>query len=233
METSIVIGVVSVAALSITAVIYGLQLRAMRKAHQLQSLLAILRYVDNPELRRARWFANEHMAEVEQILQRPHETEWERRRDLNGLIQTSTGEQTDLQSFDLVINALNDMALLIREGYISIDGVISPMMRTIFLRSATVFRPYIEHRRTHRLGGLEEEVVYAQHLQWVVEELQRRGAQGSRSRLATARRRFNAFVDHLDERLAERNGRESFEERVTRLEKHAALVRTGSPNMPG
>jgi hypothetical protein len=64
---------------------YKKQLEAMTKSHQLESTLQALKYVDNIQLRRARWFVYEHI------------------ELLNGLIRNKTFEWNDWHHIDHMV----------------------------------------------------------------------------------------------------------------------------------
>lgn len=62
---------VAAIAVVITAVIYQRQLEAMTKARQLDSLVVIMKYVDDLSLRKARYFMLEHGDELRPLFDAP------------------------------------------------------------------------------------------------------------------------------------------------------------------
>ena len=154
-----------------------MQLKEATRARRLQSILAIFRYVDDADLRRARWFAYQHIDAINKLLVKPFSSEWERRKQINKLIHRLSDGAVDLQRFDLALNAMNNVAYLIRDKQVPYEAVVPANLQTTFLRVHCRFEPYIKYRRSGktRFGlPMNEPSLYACHLIWIVEEIERR-----------------------------------------------------------
>lgn len=165
MNWTLVITIIATAAVVVTAWIYYRQLKAMTNARQLESILVILRYIDDIELRRARYFVYEHAELIKSLFDKPFS--WENRRLINDEVKRLSGETVELHEIELWINALNKICFLVRKGYAPSE-VVSGLMKNTLLHSWHAFAPYIEHRRT-RVSTIGEPSGYAKHLQWAVE----------------------------------------------------------------
>ena len=165
MNWTLIITVIATAAVVVTAWIYHRQLKAMTKTRQLDSILVILRYIDDFELRRVRYFIYEHGENLKSVFDKPFS--WENRKLIDEEVKRLSGETVELHKIELWINALNNICFLVREGYAPSE-VVSGFMRNALPHCWYVFAPYIEHRRT-RVDTIGEPSVYAGHLQWVVE----------------------------------------------------------------
>jgi hypothetical protein len=157
-----------------TAIIYALQLKAMKKARQLESLLRILQYVDSPDLRRGRWFVYEHSESLKPLLDSPFS--WEQRRRIDDKIKQLSFEKIDLHQVDLSLNAMNNIAYLIREGYAPYE-IVPKFLKNTLLRCSVCYGPYIQYRRKYRLvanNALESSAsLYGQHLELLAHEIRR------------------------------------------------------------
>lgn len=106
----------------IALVVAGWQLHEMSKARKLESVLHILEYVDDSELRHVRWFIYENADTVKDLFgiskDGPHS--WERRkqmdREIRRLSSLDGGKEIDIHQFDSVLSALNNVAFLVRIG---------------------------------------------------------------------------------------------------------------------
>jgi hypothetical protein len=154
-----------------TAVIYGLQLRAIRRANVLESMLVVLRYIEDAELRRARWFLYLHPEILRDLPEMPITEGW---ANLNERVQQASGGKCDLHQIDLVINTLNDIAYLINTKHIPAN-VVDDFLRHTFQRCWSLYEEYIDYRRKHPLdyqGRQSVQSKYAYHLQGLVERLE-------------------------------------------------------------
>lgn len=156
---------------SIAAAFYFLQIRAIRRQQHLEAILAILKYVDDPELRRARWFIYEFGHALEDLFRQPF---WWHRHVLNARIVELSHGTLDINGFDLVVNALNNIAFLIRYDYAPYEPVVSEMLKTTFLRAWVHLEKYVDYRRKNRVGLEDESSMYGVHLCWVVKQIRER-----------------------------------------------------------
>lgn len=172
MDANTVTAIAAVASFTVilaTAIIYGMMLRDMKKTRQLDSILIILRCVDDMELRRARWFLYQHHKRFNNMLKEPFF--WENRNDLKHKVEEMSNGMVTLEKIDLLVNALNNIAFLVLEGYAPED-IGSKFLNTTFLRSWKVLRPYIEFRRVYRMGlPPEVESKYGKKFQDLVNRL--------------------------------------------------------------
>lgn len=156
--------VVTAVAVLVTALIYFGQLKAMTKARQLESLLMILKYVDDLELRRARYLMFEHGEQLRHLLDVPFS--WDTRKTMDQKIREISSGELTLHNIDLSLNAFNSICFLIRYDYAPPDSV-NALMKNSLLHAWHAFEPYIRHRRT-RPDTIGEPSRYAEHLEWVV-----------------------------------------------------------------
>ena len=153
------------------------QVREIAQARRLQALLLILQYVDNPDLRRARWFFYQYGQEINKQLDTPFDSEWDRRKEMDTAIQRLSEDRVDLDQLDLVLNAFNNISFLVRRKYVRYEDIVPSVVTTTFLQSWDLFSPYVEHRRNsqYRLGSAAKTPgSYAEHLLWLGEEIERR-----------------------------------------------------------
>jgi hypothetical protein len=153
--------------LAITALVYVLQLRSMNKARQLDSMLSILSYLDNQDLRRVRFLVFEHSERLLELLDVPFT--WENWNHVNELVKRWSENRIELYQIDVWINTLNKIAFLIRQGYTPVD--VLPFMRNPFLRCWGTFHPYIKRRREYRMGLPDQPSTFAIHLEWAVKKV--------------------------------------------------------------
>jgi len=165
MNWTLIITSIATVAVVFTAWIYYGQLKAMTKARQLDSILVILSYFDDIELRRARYFVYEHAEDLRSLFDKPFS--WENQRLIDEEVKRLSGDKVELHKIDLWINALNNICFLVREGYAPPE-VVSGFMKNTLLHCYNAFAPYIEQRRA-RVDPIGEPSVYATHLEWVVE----------------------------------------------------------------
>jgi hypothetical protein len=158
-----------------TAIIYGLQLRAIRRANELESILVVLRYIENPELRRARWFVYLHPEIFVDLPKNASIVEgWQR---INQRVREVSVGEIDLHQIDLVLNTLNDIAYLINTNHVP-DKIVNDFLQHTFHRCFNLYEPYITYRRNHPLPPLKEppskdKSNYAAHLEKLVNRLKK------------------------------------------------------------
>jgi hypothetical protein len=152
-------------AVGITAWIYYRQLGAMTKNRQLEAILVVLKYIDDPRLRRARYFVYEHAVELRKLFD--VEYSWENRKRIDEKVREMSDRQVELHDIDLWLNALNNICFLAREKYTPPE-VISGLMKNTLLHCYHAFKPYIKHRRG-RYDDIGEPSMYGKHFQWIAE----------------------------------------------------------------
>jgi hypothetical protein len=150
-------------AVVVTAIIYYGQLRTMRKARELESLMVIMKYVDNLELRKARYLMLEHAQDLQPLLAAPFSPATREATDKR-VRELSSGELT-IHNVDLALNALNNVCYLIHSEYAPVDA--AAFMKNSLLRAWQAFEPYIRHRRGRR-DTIGEPSRYAADFEWVV-----------------------------------------------------------------
>jgi hypothetical protein len=155
-----------------TAIIYGLQLRAIRRANELESVLIILRYIEEPTLRRARWFLYQHPEIFLDIPDEPIEKGWPALNQRIKKLANEFDEDVDLHQIDLVLNTLNDIAYLINKKHVP-DRVVKDFLRHTFERCAFLYGNYIKYRQEHPLDPFTESR-YAKHLLKLVDTLKKK-----------------------------------------------------------
>lgn len=158
--------IVAAAAVVVTAGIYHGQLKAMKKAREMDSVLAIMGYANDPELRRARYFMLEHGPKFQHLFAAPFS--WDSRRAINALLRDISSGEVDVNSIDLALNASNNVCYLIRYAYTPVEAS-DALLKNSLLHSWRAFAPYVGHRRTRQdtIGGPSR---YAEHFEWVVKE---------------------------------------------------------------
>jgi len=161
--------IVATIIIGVAAHLAFLQLRAISKTRQLESMLVILRYIDDPDQRRARYFVYQHAERLRDLLDVPFT--WENWNHVNDVITRLSGGTVEIFQIDSWISSLNNIAFLIREGYAPAN-VLTMFMKKPFLRCWKILGPYIEQRRRNRVGLSEEQSMFAYHLEYVVKQLQ-------------------------------------------------------------
>lgn len=155
---------VAAVAVVVTARIYYAQLRAMTQARELESLLAIMDYVDRLDLRKARYLFLEYGSELRALFDVPFS--WDSRRKINQRIAELSGGELTIHNIDLTLNALNNVSYLVRNGYAPADTA-EAFMKNSLLHAWYAFEPYIQHRRA-RPDTIGEPSRYAEHFEWIV-----------------------------------------------------------------
>ena len=158
---------IAAVAVVVTAVIYYGQLKAMRTARQLESILAIIKYLDDIDFRRARYFMAEHGEKLRTLLDAPFS--WDTRKAIDQKIRELTSDELGLHNIDLSLNSINNICFLVRQGYAP-PAVVDAFMKHSLLHTWDAFSPYIHHRR-NRPDTIGSKSWYAQHLEWVVENM--------------------------------------------------------------
>jgi hypothetical protein len=156
--------IIAAVAVVVTVLIYHRQLRAMTTATQMESLLVIMKYVEDLDLRRARYFMFEHGEALRHLFDTPFS--WETRRAIDRRVRELSSNELGLHNIDLVLNSLNNVCFLIRGGYAPPEAV-DAFMKNSLLHVWYAFEPYVYHRR-RRPDTIGEPSQYAAHLEWVV-----------------------------------------------------------------
>lgn len=157
--------VVAAAAVVVTARIYKRQLEAMTTARQLESLLAIMKYAEDSDLRRARYFMLEHGKKLEGVFDQPYS--WDTRNAIDSQVRTLSSGTLGIHEIDLALNALNNVCFLVRQEYAP-PQVVDAFLKNSVLHAWKAFEPYVKHRRrTETLDGRPSQ--YAVHLEWVAQ----------------------------------------------------------------
>lgn len=159
--------VVAAIAVVITVVIYQRQLEAMTKARQLDSLVVIMKYVEDLGLRKARYFMFEHGDQLRHLFNIPFS--WDARRAIDGRVRELSGNELGIHDIDLALNALNNVCFLVRHGYAPPE-TIDAFLKNSLLHAWHAFEPYAHHRR-RRPDTIGEPSQYAAHLEWVVHNM--------------------------------------------------------------
>lgn len=170
----VVIGFLAVVVAFGAAWFYYGQLQAMRKARELDSVLTILRYVDDIELRRARWFVIEHGEVIEPLISGPFS--WENWHRVNAHMKELSGGTVEIHKVDLWINSLNNISFLVAKGYVPYKVVVDEFMKNALLGCWEHMEPYIRHRQENKILTRAEPSLYARHLQAMVERIKIEGA---------------------------------------------------------
>jgi hypothetical protein len=154
-----------------TAIIYGLQLRAIRRANELESVLIVLRYIEDPQLRRARWFVYLHPELLRDLPDLPIELGWPQiNQNVIEFGKKVGNKEIDLYQIDLVINTLNDIAYLINTKHIP-SSIVTDFLSHTFHRCVHLLGDYIEYRKKHPLPPAKAESRYAYHLEKLIQRL--------------------------------------------------------------
>lgn len=158
-----------------TAIIYGLQLRAIRRANELEAVLIVLRYIEEPKLRRTRLFVSQHPEIFRNLPDEPIEKGWPALNERVKNFSKESGEDVDLHQIDLVMNTLNDMAYLINQKHIP-DEVVGDVLGHTFERCAVLYADYITYRRDHPWEPTKKRNQYAEHLTVLVNRLEEKSS---------------------------------------------------------
>lgn len=158
---------VAALAVVVTVLIYYGHLKAMTKGRQLESVLVIMSYANDRELRKARHLMLEHQQDQdhERIFVEPFSDTTRREADEKDR-QLSSNEVT-LHGVDLALNSINNACYLIRYGYAPEEAA-DVLLKNSLRRSRLAFRSYTEFRRRRpdiHDGGPSR---YAEHFKWVI-----------------------------------------------------------------
>lgn len=166
-ELGSVATVVAAVGVLVTVVIYQRQLLAMTKARQLDSLVVIMKYLEDRSLRLARYFMFEHGDELRHLFDVPFS--WEARRAFDRHVRELSGNELGIHDIDLALNALNNVCFLVRHEYAP-QEVVDAFLKNSLLHAWHAFEPYVHHRR-RRPDKIGEPSRYAVHLEWVVRNM--------------------------------------------------------------
>lgn len=156
--------IIAAVAVVVTAAIYWRQLKAMTKARETESILAIMSYADNRELRRARYLMLEHSQAFQDLFS--VQFSWDSRRAIDARLRQLSAGKVSVDSIDLSLNALNNVCYLIRYGYAPGEAP-DALLKNSLLHSWGAFAQYVAYRRT-RTGTFEGPSRYAEHFEWIV-----------------------------------------------------------------
>jgi hypothetical protein len=148
----------------VTAWIYYRQLNATHKNRELESIMLVLRYIDDLRLRRARYFVYQHTEQLREIL--GGDSSWNKREAIDQKIRELSKNEVELHDVDLWLNALNNICFLVKQQYIPAD-VVSGLMKNTLLHCWHAFHPYIQLRR-RREDDIGEPSMYAKHFEDIV-----------------------------------------------------------------
>ena len=166
---------IATAVIACTTVFYWLQLREMNRGRQLESMVTILRYLDDPRLRGARWFMYQHSESINNLLN-SDDSFWERRKRVEEMVVRLSEGHVTLAQIEFVINALNNIAFLVKRG-LAPPGIVEKYLRPQFLQCWRIMHPYIHYRRQHGLGLPEERSMYGSYFEAVVSDIEAQRAE--------------------------------------------------------
>ena len=155
----------------ITAFYAARQFRAHRRITEYKAFQDLLRYVEEPSLRRARWFVYHHPEIFHNLPDLPHTDGWQLINQR--VIELSGDQKIDLHSVDLVLNSLNDIAYLVNNRYVP-EKIVVDFLGHTFHRCWVLYEPYVEYRRNHRVTPLIDTSKYACELEQLVKRLCKR-----------------------------------------------------------
>ena len=162
----------------VAAVICHRQLKAMTKARQLESLMLIMEYVDDPSIRKTRYFIYKYGDELREIFDVPFS--WPAREAIDKQVRALSANELGIDDIELALKALNNVGFLVRHGYAPREAIDSFLI-TSLLQAWNVFEPYAQRRR-HGDNPLAH-IYYSAHLEWVVLNICRRLDNGLRRQL--------------------------------------------------
>jgi hypothetical protein len=157
------------------------QLKAVKKASQTESVLRVLEYLHDPELRRPRWFVFHGEAILSDLFAAALQASdgWER---LDGVFKQSAQLEVGLEfrQLELSLKALDNVASLIRhkESLVPYDPIAKTLLKSEFLRWWNTFLPYIKWRRLRTRSKLNRahiadlpEPEYCENLQMLIADI--------------------------------------------------------------
>jgi len=166
---SSIITVATFVAVVFATLIYRGQLRAMNRARDLESLLAILKYVDDLELRQARYFMNEHAEELRKLYIAPFTLD--KRRAIDAKIRELSSGSLELHNIDLCLSSLNNICYFIRYDFAPAD-LSDGLLENTLIHAWDVFKEYVSYRRT-RESDKNLPSRYAEQFEWVIDHKSR------------------------------------------------------------
>jgi hypothetical protein len=210
------------------------QIREVANARYLESSLAILRYLDNENFGRTRWFLYEHQEELKTFLHPKDPFTWKLKQEWDATFQALNKDRTpkvDFYSIRSLIHALDNIAFLIESGHISYDKILPNMMENHFRIANSLLGDYI--RYSLKMEGFLFQAPpgytpsFGQNFLRLMDIIQS-GHQPRRGLARTfhlARTRLEAFEEKLD-RLS---SQPSLEERIEALEQALENVKHPPP----
>lgn len=160
--------IVPTALLVLTLGIYALQWHAMVRASRLEALLAILRYFEDSERKRAREFMYAHGEELRRFFTR--EFTVDDHDEIDAEVLSISGGTMGIRDIDIGLNALNNACYLIRKRYAP-GEVVDDFLRNTLVRVWEAYGGYITWRRTR--NDVNWPSKYAEHLEWIVKRIKR------------------------------------------------------------
>jgi len=132
---------------------------SMNKARQLEAIVEVLKYVENLDIRKARWFYYEHAESLNKLLQQGLPF-MEMRKRLDEEIKRRSNDQIGLHQVEMSLNIFNNIAFLINHGLVP-RKILPTLFRNTFLNAEQFFWPYIKFRREHPLTEHDKQILYA------------------------------------------------------------------------
>ena len=160
--------IIAAIAVTVTMLIYYGQLNAMAKARQLEAVLKVFEYADRLDLRHVRYFVYQHPNCFDNLPNEPFT--WAHWNELDKKIKDLSDGSLGMYEVDLWINALNNIAFLVRDGYAP-QSVLTNHLRNIFVRCDRTFHKYIDHRQSRAGDLIDLQSMYGLHFEWAIQRL--------------------------------------------------------------
>ena len=146
------------------------QIFQMKRTHELESILLILKYINDVEFRRARHFIYEYSKDLNNYLNVL--PSWENQCLIDEKIKQWSDGQVELHHIELWINTLNSAAFFIKKGFVPADSTRS-FLDPAFIHCKKHLGLYIEYRKKRHLGSDKPFPEYAMHLMSITDEIEK------------------------------------------------------------
>lgn len=138
------------------AVIAYHQVRSHIDLRRLQSTVAVLRYLENKQMSRARWFAYKHHERIDAVLRDATKPPFDTLATVDQMVRElsadhSGGEQFDIHDYLYPVVALNIVGYMIKKRLVDQD-IVSEHLASTFLRTWEAYGCFIKYRRTTRFS---------------------------------------------------------------------------------
>ena len=203
------------------------QLMEISNSRHLESTLAILRYLDNENFGRIRWFLYEHKHELQPFLHPQRPFCWEVKQEWDEVfkkVNKDRESKIDFYSIRSLIHALDNIAFLIEREYISYGKIMPNMMENHFRIANSLLGDYVRYSLQMEVAGVLFDVPlgytasFGKNFLRLMDTIRAGHRPQSIGLLAKVGRSLKLRSEALEEKLDRMNRQRSLQERIETLE---------------